>query len=265
MRNARLSADEEVLDHRVRPSLSPYEVKAGSLLPAVLITQANSDLPGQLIAQVPENVFDSATGATCSSRRAPVRSASTTASSPSARSASSCSAPSAPVSRSRKAPSEVETRPTDPAALLARRARVPPLAARSGAESRAERMIVTPRRQPPAGRLHQTARGMVDRSARLRSCRRFWAALRCSARSSSPRLAAGSPGSPAAVSFARIRRRAGSARALRTRWRALRLRGLRSFTPLASRPARLTPTRRAFSLRGRPPASGPVRPGLRMG
>src|SRR5690606_12184961 len=40
-----------------------YEVKAGSLVPAVLITQANSDLPGQLIAQVRENVFDTATGA----------------------------------------------------------------------------------------------------------------------------------------------------------------------------------------------------------
>ncbi len=62
MRNARLGADEEILDHRVRPALTPYEVKAGSLLPAVLITQANSDLPGQLIAQVRENVFDSATG-----------------------------------------------------------------------------------------------------------------------------------------------------------------------------------------------------------
>lgn len=62
MRNASLGADEEILQHRVRPSLTPYEVKAGSLLPAVLVTQANSDLPGQLIAQVRENVFDSATG-----------------------------------------------------------------------------------------------------------------------------------------------------------------------------------------------------------
>jgi type IV secretion system protein VirB10 len=62
MRNARLGAGEEILEHRVRPALTPYEVKAGSLLPAVLITQANSDLPGQLIAQVRENVFDSATG-----------------------------------------------------------------------------------------------------------------------------------------------------------------------------------------------------------
>jgi type IV secretion system protein VirB10 len=63
LRNARLDSDEEVLDHVVRPAITPYEVKAGSLVPAVLITQANSDLPGQLIAQVRENVFDSATGA----------------------------------------------------------------------------------------------------------------------------------------------------------------------------------------------------------
>lgn len=63
MRNAELGVGEEILEHRVRPSLSPYEVKAGSLLPAVLVTEANSDLPGQLISQIRENVFDSATGA----------------------------------------------------------------------------------------------------------------------------------------------------------------------------------------------------------
>ncbi|MEB2346076.1 MAG: hypothetical protein OZ948_15210 [Deltaproteobacteria bacterium] len=63
LRNAKLGAQDEVLEHLVRPSITPYEVKAGSLVPAVLITQANSDLPGQLIAQVRENVFDTATGA----------------------------------------------------------------------------------------------------------------------------------------------------------------------------------------------------------
>lgn len=63
LRNAKLGAQDEVLEHLVRPPITPYEVKAGSLVPAVLITQANSDLPGQLIAQVRENVFDTATGA----------------------------------------------------------------------------------------------------------------------------------------------------------------------------------------------------------
>ena len=42
--------------------LSPYELKAGSVVPAVLINGINSDLPGAVIAQVRENVFDTATG-----------------------------------------------------------------------------------------------------------------------------------------------------------------------------------------------------------
>jgi type IV secretion system protein TrbI len=46
---------------RVAP-LSPYEIKAGTVIPAIMIGGVNSDLPGQLIAQVTENVYDSATG-----------------------------------------------------------------------------------------------------------------------------------------------------------------------------------------------------------
>ena len=41
---------------------SPYEVKAGTIIPAVLITGINSDLPGMITAQVREQVFDSTTG-----------------------------------------------------------------------------------------------------------------------------------------------------------------------------------------------------------
>jgi type IV secretory pathway VirB10-like protein len=41
---------------------SPYEIKAGTLLPAVLITAINSDLPGPVVAQVREHVYDTATG-----------------------------------------------------------------------------------------------------------------------------------------------------------------------------------------------------------
>jgi type IV secretion system protein VirB10 len=63
IRSSRLDSSDEVLAERVRPPLSPYEVKAGSLIPAVLVTQANSDLPGQLIGQVRENVYDTPTGA----------------------------------------------------------------------------------------------------------------------------------------------------------------------------------------------------------
>jgi type IV secretion system protein TrbI len=46
----------------VTPPLSPYELKRGSVIPATLITGLNSDLPGRIIAQVSQNVFDSATG-----------------------------------------------------------------------------------------------------------------------------------------------------------------------------------------------------------
>jgi len=45
-----------------RPTLSPWEVKAGSLISAALITGINSDLPGPVIAQVTEPVFDHRTG-----------------------------------------------------------------------------------------------------------------------------------------------------------------------------------------------------------
>jgi type IV secretion system protein VirB10 len=43
-------------------AISPYEVKAGSIIPGVLITGINSDLPGRLTGQVRENVYDSVTG-----------------------------------------------------------------------------------------------------------------------------------------------------------------------------------------------------------
>ncbi len=45
-----------------QPPLSDYELKAGTVIPAVLISGINSDLPGQILAQVTQNVYDSATG-----------------------------------------------------------------------------------------------------------------------------------------------------------------------------------------------------------
>ena len=45
-----------------RPALFRYEVKAGSIIPAALVTGLNSDLPGPVIAQVTEPVFDHLTG-----------------------------------------------------------------------------------------------------------------------------------------------------------------------------------------------------------
>lgn len=48
--------------YRLQTPLSPYQVMAGTIIPASLITGLNSDLPGQVIAQVTEHVYDSATG-----------------------------------------------------------------------------------------------------------------------------------------------------------------------------------------------------------
>lgn len=48
-------------DRVTRPA-SPYIVQAGTVIPGALITGIRSDLPGQVTAQVTENVFDSPTG-----------------------------------------------------------------------------------------------------------------------------------------------------------------------------------------------------------
>jgi type IV secretion system protein VirB10 len=42
--------------------LAPMELKAGSVIPGLLVTGINSDLPGTVIGQVSENVYDTATG-----------------------------------------------------------------------------------------------------------------------------------------------------------------------------------------------------------
>jgi len=46
----------------LKPPESPYLITAGSVIPAVLISGINSELPGPILAQVRENVFDTATG-----------------------------------------------------------------------------------------------------------------------------------------------------------------------------------------------------------
>ncbi|MBI1394328.1 MAG: conjugal transfer protein TrbI [Alphaproteobacteria bacterium] len=48
--------------HRVEDPASPYQVMAGTLIPASLVTGINSDLPGTLIAQVTQPVYDTVTG-----------------------------------------------------------------------------------------------------------------------------------------------------------------------------------------------------------
>lgn len=51
-----------VAPDRVTPPASPYILQAGAVIPAALITGIRSDLPGQITAQVTENVYDSPTG-----------------------------------------------------------------------------------------------------------------------------------------------------------------------------------------------------------
>ena len=47
---------------RLEKPVSPYVVQAGTVIPAALITGIRSDLPGQIIAQVTQDVYDSPTG-----------------------------------------------------------------------------------------------------------------------------------------------------------------------------------------------------------
>ena len=49
-------------DHALQTSASPYEVLAGTVIAAGLITGLNSDLPGMVTAQVTENLYDTVTG-----------------------------------------------------------------------------------------------------------------------------------------------------------------------------------------------------------
>jgi len=56
------SLPEEYSKYTVVSSQSPFELKSGTLLPCVLISGLNSDLPGNMIAQISENVWDTPTG-----------------------------------------------------------------------------------------------------------------------------------------------------------------------------------------------------------
>jgi len=56
------AADKEWTLPGTRTPGQPFEVKTGTVIPGVMITGINSDLPGSIIAQVSQNVFDTATG-----------------------------------------------------------------------------------------------------------------------------------------------------------------------------------------------------------
>lgn len=57
------SSDSDIYNpHTVEAPASPYQVMAGTLIPASLVTGINSDLPGTIIAQVTQPVYDTVTG-----------------------------------------------------------------------------------------------------------------------------------------------------------------------------------------------------------
>lgn len=58
------SAEGDVDPYALRAAPSAWTLSAGTIIPASLITGLNSDLPGTVLAQVTENVMDSATGRT---------------------------------------------------------------------------------------------------------------------------------------------------------------------------------------------------------
>src|SRR5690606_9419627 len=53
---------EDRLSARLMPPGSRYEIKAGDLIPAAMVTALNSDAAGRVIAQVTAPVYDTVTG-----------------------------------------------------------------------------------------------------------------------------------------------------------------------------------------------------------
>lgn len=56
-----MAADEYIPNTR-RHQLTRYELKAGTIINAVMMSGINSDLPGTILGQVSENIYDTATG-----------------------------------------------------------------------------------------------------------------------------------------------------------------------------------------------------------
>lgn len=55
-------SDSPYLNSELIKPKTPYLVQAGSIIPAVMISGLNSDISGQIVAQVRENVYDSISG-----------------------------------------------------------------------------------------------------------------------------------------------------------------------------------------------------------
>lgn len=60
--NENAPTDSDRLNSELMPPRSRYEIQAGQVIPAALVTALNSDLPGRVIAQVTAPVHDSVSG-----------------------------------------------------------------------------------------------------------------------------------------------------------------------------------------------------------
>ena len=56
------TGDRWVLGNHVEAPRTPFELRAGAVIPGTMISGVTSDLPGQIIGQVSQNVYDTATG-----------------------------------------------------------------------------------------------------------------------------------------------------------------------------------------------------------
>ncbi|MHB8287285.1 MAG: TraB/TrbI/VirB10 family type IV secretion system protein, partial [Caulobacteraceae bacterium] len=56
------TASQDYITGTLQKPRSPYEIKAGSIIAAALLTAIDSDLPGEIIAQVTQPVYDHVTG-----------------------------------------------------------------------------------------------------------------------------------------------------------------------------------------------------------
>ncbi|HLG89150.1 MAG TPA: TrbI/VirB10 family protein [Alphaproteobacteria bacterium] len=59
---ARRVATDTMSPYRLQGLRSPYQLMAGTIISAALLTGLNSDLPGEIIGQVTDDVYDTATG-----------------------------------------------------------------------------------------------------------------------------------------------------------------------------------------------------------
>jgi type IV secretory pathway VirB10-like protein len=63
LQNAANKHNHDYLHQIVKNPISPYELQAGETIPAILITGIDSDLPGQIVGQVSQNVYSNINGA----------------------------------------------------------------------------------------------------------------------------------------------------------------------------------------------------------